>query len=665
MKVRATLSVLLLGAAAWLAPSAATATAAACAGASDFDGDGVDDVAVGDPFAEGQRGAVHVLSGGKVVPVTVPDLAEGDGFGWSVRLAKVDADACADLVVGAPYTDVDGRKDAGAAYVIYGGGAAAPQRIVAPDAQRGARLGWSLAARGDLVAIGAPYEDDGDVADAGAIYVRKGTGGLRRISQQSTDVRGNSEVGDQFGWSLAMGPGNGLVVGVPYENDDGVGQQVDAGKVDAGSVVVIEDVLAGELATVKLDSPTAASDDKYGYAVAWVDGVGLAVGVPGPGYVQIYDDELEPARRVRQSGTEAFGFSLAASADGRLAIGAPYGGSVRIVTARDGKDVRRFAPAVGLFGYALAFSGNKLVMGQPDALPYGKVSVAARNSDELAVAAAAEGGRLRRVTGRLTRRGRAAHGPVDEPQPTRSRAGWRAEQVRAAVGPLALPPAVDPLVEELRPVGLLLHRPGLGHAGAAHELPHRQAELVEAVVGAARVVGQRVAAGLALGQRRPVQLQDGRLDRLGARRQHGDEGALGGEGVRLGPYLVAGREGEAAPLEHLAHRAGGRGGPVPGAVGEDVHGASGVDGERHARQRHVPVSRRGQLAGPGEVELGQRVAHGGGGDQPVRGAAVDGQLDGTGVAHLDARRRRRSAPARRAVRDRGRRPARPGRRAAH
>jgi hypothetical protein len=384
VKVRATLSMLLLAAAAWLAPPAA-ATAAACAGASDFDGDGVDDVAVGDPFAEGQRGAVQVLSGGKVLPVTVPELAEGDGFGWSVRLAKVDADACADLVVGAPYTDVDGRKDAGAAYVIYGGGAAAPQRIVAPDAQRGARLGWSLAARGDLVAIGAPYEDDGQAADAGAVYVRKGAGELIRISQQSTDVRGNSEVGDQFGWSLAMGPGNGLVVGVPYENDDGAGQQVDAGKVDSGSVVVIEDALADELATVKLDSPTAASGDRYGYAVAWVDGVGLAVGAPGPGYVQLYDDEQAPTTRVRQPGEEAFGFSLAASADGRLAIGAPYGGSVRIITARDGKDVRRFAPADGLFGYALTFSGNKLFVGQPDALPYGKVSVAARNSDALEV----------------------------------------------------------------------------------------------------------------------------------------------------------------------------------------------------------------------------------------------------------------------------------------
>jgi hypothetical protein len=109
------------------------------------------------------------------------------------------------------------------------------------------------------------------------------------------------------------------------------------------------------------------------------------VGAPGPGYVQLYDDEQAPTTRVRQPGAEAFGFSLAASADGRLAIGAPYGGSVRIITARDGKDVRRFAPADGLFGYALTFSGNKLFVGQPDALPYGKVSVAARNSDALEV----------------------------------------------------------------------------------------------------------------------------------------------------------------------------------------------------------------------------------------------------------------------------------------
>ncbi|WP_345390362.1 integrin alpha [Nonomuraea salmonea] len=102
----------------------AVADTAACAGAADFDGDGVDDVVVGDPFGDEQKGAVHVLSAGKVVPVAVPGPAKGDGFGWSVRLAQVNGDACADLVVGAPYADVDGVEDAGAAYVIFGGQAA-------------------------------------------------------------------------------------------------------------------------------------------------------------------------------------------------------------------------------------------------------------------------------------------------------------------------------------------------------------------------------------------------------------------------------------------------------------------------------------------------------------------------------------------------------------
>ncbi|MFC4122169.1 FG-GAP repeat protein [Nonomuraea zeae] len=363
--------------------SPVAAGAAACAGAADFDGDGVDDVAVGDPFADGQKGAAHVLSGGKVIPVTVPDLAKGDAFGWSVRLAKVDSDACADLVIGAPYADVDGIEDAGAAYVVYGGGNTPPQRLAAVQPQRFAHFGWSVAARGDLVAISAPYEDEGSLLDVGAIYVRKGATQLRRISQESVDVRGNSEVGDQFGWSMAFGPKNGLVVGVPYENDDGAGRQVEAGKIDSGSVVFIDDVFASKLTTLKLDSPTAASGDRYGYAVAWSDGSGYAVSAPGPGYVQLLDPARKPTRRVTQGGKQAFGFSMAASADGRLAIGAPYGGGVRVVSWKNASEDKKLATDAGLFGWSVAFSGNKLFVGQPDAQPSGKVAVAARNSDDL------------------------------------------------------------------------------------------------------------------------------------------------------------------------------------------------------------------------------------------------------------------------------------------
>ncbi|MFC7592589.1 hypothetical protein ACFQYP_59355 [Nonomuraea antimicrobica] len=256
-----------------------------------------------------------------------------------------------------------------------------PQRLVAPQPQRFAHFGWSLAARGDLVAIGAPYEDEAQLVDVGTVYVRKGAGELRRIGQETVDVRGNSEVGDQFGWSMAFGPGNGLVVGVPYENADGAGRQVEAGRIDSGSVVFIDDVLAQKLTSDKLDSPTDASGDRYGYAVAYSEGSGYAVSAPGPGYVQLLDPARKPTRTVTQAGGQAFGFSMAASADGRLAIGAPYGGGVRVVSWLNVSEERRLATGDGLFGWSVAFSGNKVYVGQPDAGPHGRVAVAGRNAD--------------------------------------------------------------------------------------------------------------------------------------------------------------------------------------------------------------------------------------------------------------------------------------------
>ncbi|MEW9554169.1 hypothetical protein [Nonomuraea sp. NPDC050783] len=371
------------GSARTAAATGSARTAAACAGPADFDGDGADDVAVGDPFADDDKGAVHVVSGGKVVPVPVPGPARGDGFGWSVRTAKVDGDACADLLVGAPYADVDGEEDAGAVYVVYGGGARPPQRLTAPQPQRYARFGWSLAARDGLLAIGAPYEDDGKLTDAGAVYVRQGSGGLRRISQETVDVRGNSEVGDQFGWSMAWGPRNALLVGVPYENDDGAGRQVETGKINSGSAVFIDDAFASQITSLKLDSPSDRDGDRYGYAVAYSEGYGYAISSPGSGSVQLLNPARKVVRTVTQGGRQAFGFSLAASADGRLAIGAPYGGGVRVVSWKDPAEDRRPAGADGLSGWSVTFSGNKLFVGQPDAQPYGRVAVAGRNAENL------------------------------------------------------------------------------------------------------------------------------------------------------------------------------------------------------------------------------------------------------------------------------------------
>ncbi|NUR90642.1 MAG: hypothetical protein HOY71_41740, partial [Nonomuraea sp.] len=232
-----------------------------------------------------------------------------------------------------------------------------------------AHLGWSLAAKADLIAIGAPYEDQAQLADAGSVYVRRGSGSLRRIQEDSDGVLGNAEVGDQFGWSLAFAAGNALVVGVPYENDDGPGRQVASGKIDSGSVTVLKDVLAPTLTSLKIDSPSKTAGDKYGYAIAYSDSAGLAVSAPGPGYVQVFGKDFKPTRTVR--GTAGFGLALAASTDGRFAAASPD--SVETTAGQS------FPVAAS----ALAFGGNRLYVGMPDGGRRGSVSYAGRNDSSL------------------------------------------------------------------------------------------------------------------------------------------------------------------------------------------------------------------------------------------------------------------------------------------
>ncbi|MEV2267724.1 hypothetical protein [Nonomuraea africana] len=337
------------------------------------------DVVVGDPFDA--AGSVHRLSGGAFVPVAPPELGKGDAFGWSVAMAEVDGDGCDDLLVGAPYADVDGKKDAGAAYLLTSKGAKV--RLTAPEPQQDAHFGWTVAAKGNLVAVSAPYEDLADVKDSGAVYVRRGEAPLRRIGQDTPDVPGNPEVGDQYGWALAFGAGNSLVVGVPYENDDGDGVQVEAGKLDSGSVTLLADITAQRLSGTKWEPPDRAAGDRFGYAVAYVEGAGIAVGAPQGGFVQLFDNAVKPTRKV--TGEGAFGFSLAASRDGRLAVGAPFAGgtgAVRILSVADESVDRLLTPGQGArFGWSVTFSGNQLVAGAPDDQPYGTMGIAGRNAD--------------------------------------------------------------------------------------------------------------------------------------------------------------------------------------------------------------------------------------------------------------------------------------------
>jgi hypothetical protein len=235
---------------------------------ADFNGDGREELVVGVPLEDvggvADAGGVAVLSlGTSSLPNTfitratagiAGDPTADDQFGYAVGAADFNGDGFDDLAIGAPYENVSGKADAGAVHVLFGSAnglvATGSQHLtqdssgIAGAAEAGDRLGWSLAA-GDLgnlnnpsqdLAIGAPGEDIGAAADAGAVHAIYGSAsGLTSetdefLTQDSTGILDVAQPGDHFGYAMTIGHIH-LVVSAPDEDF------VDAP--DAGVVHVI------------------------------------------------------------------------------------------------------------------------------------------------------------------------------------------------------------------------------------------------------------------------------------------------------------------------------------------------------------------------------------------------------------------------------------------
>ncbi|MFI6478572.1 hypothetical protein ACIBH1_11590 [Nonomuraea sp. NPDC050663] len=290
----------------------------------DFDGDGRDDIAIG---YLGKTGQVRLLSEGRLVRVPTPPGVRMKGYGWSVTMARINDDRCADLLVGSRTLTVDGKEAAGAVHVLYGGGAAPPRKLVSTRPAQDAGFGEAVAVHGDLIAIGAPGEKPG-----GAVYLFRNGWPIRRITQNTLGVPGTSELGDAFGDRLALGPldggGIGLIVGASGEYDDGPGRQdpdeakeSDPGYRPVGAVTVVHDVTAARLTGAKLPQPRHGDGKPcagFGRSLAHVPGTGVAVFTPECGTLQLYGPDLEPVRTVT-SLKPPWDAYLAASPDGRLA----------------------------------------------------------------------------------------------------------------------------------------------------------------------------------------------------------------------------------------------------------------------------------------------------------------------------------------------------------
>ncbi|WP_128375358.1 trypsin-like serine protease [Streptomyces cavernae] len=223
---------------------------------TDFNCDGVEDIAVSDPRAtvggKTTAGLVRVVyGGGKGTAEINQDLdwvegnAEaGDWFGETLATVDYDEDGCTDLVVGVPSEDIGSTADAGMVEVLHGAagglGSGATKdthfeqgvgsgSIKASGSESGDRMGHALAAgttaSGEpFVVIGVPGEALGSVAKAGQVFYVHGTTNVS-ISQDSTNVPGAVEANDGFGGSVAA-DANHIAVGAPTET---IGSDANSG----------------------------------------------------------------------------------------------------------------------------------------------------------------------------------------------------------------------------------------------------------------------------------------------------------------------------------------------------------------------------------------------------------------------------------------------------
>jgi cysteine-rich repeat protein len=259
------------------------------------------------------------------------------------------------LLIGAPFDD-SGLVNGGAAYLFRGDAIAAVFRKRFP----GADFGAAVAGAGGALLVGAPLDGE----RRGAVHVFDAGSGEAR-AMLTPELAG----GARFGFSLATA-GTATVVGAPFAS---------VGGVEAGSVAVFADTTV----RARLSGPSPRAGDQLGFAVATVD-ADVLVGAPlvgerDEGEAYLYDrasGELERTlRKPTATSGDFFGAAVAGAGDA-LVIGAPFDGAAApsagaayVFGRRDGT-LRALlaspAPAPGdQLGAAVAASATRIVVGAP------------------------------------------------------------------------------------------------------------------------------------------------------------------------------------------------------------------------------------------------------------------------------------------------------------
>lgn len=312
---------------------------------------------------------------GQTAKLSAINAMDGDHFGWSVAISE-DV-----VVIGAPDGDA-GVSDTGAAYVFQDDAEIWEEtaKKTASDAASFNSFGKAVAVSGDVVVIGAPYS-------TGAAYVfQRILGSPNAWGEAKKLTASDNQAGDFFGTSVAIS-GDVIVIGAPGENGSGL---------DIGAAYVYERTAGGidnwgEIR--KLTASDAQDEDAFGFSVA-VSGDVIVVGAneedesnsnAGAAYVfqrmQGGNDNWGQVKKlVISSGQEndEFGYAVAVSGD-VIVVGTPWvdsagqssGAAYIFQRMEGGKDhwgqVRTLAASdaqsMTSFGFSVAVSGEVIVVG--------------------------------------------------------------------------------------------------------------------------------------------------------------------------------------------------------------------------------------------------------------------------------------------------------------
>ena len=166
------------------------------------------------PYA-GSAYLFDATDGSLITTLASPNPQNEGGFGWSVAVSGTT------VVVGAPFESAGNPavSYAGNAYVFdVTTGFQSPTTLTSPYAQANGDFGWSVAAGGTSVVVGAPFETVGSLTQAGHAYSFDASTGFLTTTLTSQ----NAQQSGHFGYSVAVSESDPIVVvGAPLENGGG------------------------------------------------------------------------------------------------------------------------------------------------------------------------------------------------------------------------------------------------------------------------------------------------------------------------------------------------------------------------------------------------------------------------------------------------------------